>query len=374
MTPCLFSATHWYMPSSDRFTASMESAPSASCILSCTNTTQRDASEHYVHTQVHTHTQIAECQQPQSITWRGLQKGGEERGKDKRLCRPLQAWPAISMADYSYWLSVIASIHFAINTIPTLKAIRSPEFWSKAWMIMVTHSILKGFCVFVCVCICGHDWLIGVPLELSSLHSSASCRTAWASRWPCTPRPAVPRWPEPCPALSGPTGASLANQKSSFQSRRLLDRNKCRRVCRPDFRGDTVHLKRVNADRKAGRKRQVGKAFWNWCRSQKTGFWAATLSLETTVDLYILLKLAKVSAAALQIWETQTWTGSLSLTKSACAYWGFSCPCVSGNKYKAASNNNHNWNPFTNTPTINKCSFCATVWQSTAFFCSAISG
>lgn len=35
MTPCLFSATHWYMPESDRFNEAMERAPFSICMRPC---------------------------------------------------------------------------------------------------------------------------------------------------------------------------------------------------------------------------------------------------------------------------------------------------------------------------------------------------
>lgn len=41
MTPCLFSATHWYMPASDRVSADTDRTPSSTWILSCEEKVER---------------------------------------------------------------------------------------------------------------------------------------------------------------------------------------------------------------------------------------------------------------------------------------------------------------------------------------------
>lgn len=41
MTPCLFSATHWYMPASERVSADTDRTPSSTRILSCEEKDER---------------------------------------------------------------------------------------------------------------------------------------------------------------------------------------------------------------------------------------------------------------------------------------------------------------------------------------------
>lgn len=124
-------------------------------------------------------------------------------------------------ASWSFELSFSVSLRKAsvlLNTdFPSVgNSFGGLNFWNKLFFL---NTLLTLLCTFIqcCVIIYHPSDRISIPQASACPHSSASCRTALASRWPYTPRRGSPRWTELCPPLSGASEVWLRiNERITF--------------------------------------------------------------------------------------------------------------------------------------------------------------